>query len=286
MHAQMHACDWTDFALHEAKILAAVDRGDKAIKPLPLIALRSTMAQQQPARARSSARNLPVITFRPVIANHRHDRLRIAYLSADFRTHPTSQLIAGLIEHHDRARFEVLGVYVGPPQQDEWRHAWSARVRPLFDFHGNSDEAIATALRIAGNRHPDRSHGTHSYGAPWRTGGPHCSGSGQPSGLSGTAGAPFVDYRHHCRPGVDRAGRSRLLRRKIVTLPHTYQPNDDKRRCQVTPVGRTTACRPRASSLLFQQFVQDHAGRIRHLDATVAANRRQRALAAAADRSG
>src|SRR5262249_3692718 len=38
---------------------------------------------------------------------YRHDRIRIAYLSADFRAHATAELIAGLIEAHDRSRFEI-----------------------------------------------------------------------------------------------------------------------------------------------------------------------------------
>jgi tetratricopeptide (TPR) repeat protein len=39
-----------------------------------------------------------------------HDRIRIAYLSDDFRRHATADLIAGLIERHDRARFEITAV--------------------------------------------------------------------------------------------------------------------------------------------------------------------------------
>jgi predicted O-linked N-acetylglucosamine transferase (SPINDLY family) len=281
MHAQMHACDWADFASHEAKILAAVDRGDKAIKPLPLIALRSTMAQQQRCARAIISEKFAGHHRRPVIANHRHDRLRIAYLSADFRTHPTSQLIAGLIEHHDRARFEVLGVYVGPPQQDEWRARMERAFDRFFDFHGNSDEAIATALRsleidilidLMGHTHMARHGVLAARIAPVQV---------------NYLGYP-VRRLHHCRPGVDRAGRSRLLRRKdrhaaAHLSAQRRQAGAARRPWQSDgprPAGRGLRL------LLFQQFVQDHAGRIRHLDATVTANRMQRALAAAADRSG
>ena len=164
-----------------------------------------------------------------MIANHRHDRLRIAYLSADFRTHPTSQLIAGLIEHHDRARFEVLGVYVGPPQQDEWR-ARMERASTAFDFHGNSDEAIATALQIAGNRHPDRSHGTHHMARHGVLAARIVPVQANYLRLShSTTGAPFVDYIIADPVLIEPDDRD-YYDEKIVTPPHTYQPNDDDKR--------------------------------------------------------
>ena len=238
MHAQMHACDWTDFASHEAKILAAVDRGDKAIKPLPLIALRSTMAQQQRCARAIISEKFAGHHRRPVIANHRHDRLRIAYLSADFRTHPTSQLIAGLIEHHDRARFEVLGVYVGPPQQDEWRARMERAFDRFFDFHGNSDEAIATALQsleidilidLMGHTHMARHGVLAARIAPVQT---------NYLGYPGTAGAPFVDYIIADPVLIEPDDRD-YYDEKIVTLPYTYQPNDDKRALPGAPGSRT-----------------------------------------------
>src|SRR5207302_7742167 len=42
------------------------------------------------------------------------DKLRIAYLSSDFRHHAVGVATAELFERHDRARFEVIGVSFGP----------------------------------------------------------------------------------------------------------------------------------------------------------------------------
>ena len=40
----------------------------------------------------------------------RSDRIRIAYLSADFHSHATAYLMAGVFEQHDRGRFEIYAV--------------------------------------------------------------------------------------------------------------------------------------------------------------------------------
>ncbi len=55
------------------------------------------------------------------------ERLRLAYLSRDFRSHPVAYLMAEVIELHDRARFEVIALSYGPapgdPMQQRLRQA-------------------------------------------------------------------------------------------------------------------------------------------------------------------
>ncbi|MGC2080684.1 MAG: hypothetical protein WA728_32650, partial [Xanthobacteraceae bacterium] len=45
--------------------------------------------------------------------SYRHEQIRIAYLCAEFHDHPTAILIAGVFEHHDRARFDTTAVSLG-----------------------------------------------------------------------------------------------------------------------------------------------------------------------------
>src|ERR1700681_4956117 len=62
----------------------------------------------------------------------RSDRIKIAYLSGDFRQHPVAQLTVELFELHDRSRFEVIGVSYGGDDGSEL----SARIVKAFDaFH-------------------------------------------------------------------------------------------------------------------------------------------------------
>src|SRR5262249_2101423 len=62
----------------------------------------------------------------------RADRIKLAYLSADFRHHPVAELMVELLELHDRSRFEVHGVSIGADDRSDIR----ARVMRAFDrFH-------------------------------------------------------------------------------------------------------------------------------------------------------
>jgi predicted O-linked N-acetylglucosamine transferase (SPINDLY family) len=52
----------------------------------------------------------------------------VGYLSADYRQHPVAHFLEPILQHHDRARFEVLGYHTG--QHDD---AVTARMQGLAD---------------------------------------------------------------------------------------------------------------------------------------------------------
>ena len=55
----------------------------------------------------------------PASAARHSDKIKIAYLSPDFRSHAVAQLTVELFELHDRNRFEVIGVSFGPDDRSE-----------------------------------------------------------------------------------------------------------------------------------------------------------------------
>src|SRR5262249_37868709 len=66
-------------------------------------------------------------------------RLRIGYVGSDFRAHALASLLCGVIEAHDRSRFEVVGYSFGPDDRSEAR----ARFQRAFDrFIDVRDESV------------------------------------------------------------------------------------------------------------------------------------------------
>src|SRR6185369_17789674 len=60
---------------------------------------------------------------------YHHDRIRVAYVSGDFRRHAVAQLCAGVFEQHDRSRFETLAVSLRPGDGTPMRQ----RLEKAFD---------------------------------------------------------------------------------------------------------------------------------------------------------
>lgn len=155
-------------------------------------------------------------------------KLRLGYLSADFHTHPTTALLAEVIELHDRDRFETVAYSLGPDDGSAMR----GRIVKAFDrFH----DLAAPAPRAAAERiHRDQVDILIDINGFTRAGRVDIVAY-RPApiqvnylGFPGSMGADFIDYivadDFICPPGSDVHYTEAIAR-----LPDTYQPNDRKR---------------------------------------------------------
>lgn len=123
------SCDWRD-RNEFAALFERVVRGegcrplDNPDLPFLGIALpvsgevRLRAARQVAERIARSVVRMPLIRSR---RRSESPRLRIAYVSGDFRQHPTSYLVHRLFSEHDRRRFEVIAYSTGPEDDSDYR---------------------------------------------------------------------------------------------------------------------------------------------------------------------
>jgi predicted O-linked N-acetylglucosamine transferase (SPINDLY family) len=156
----------------------------------------------------------------------------------DFREHPVSSLMAGLIEAHDRARFEVYGFSYGLNTQDATRKRLEAAFDKFFDLHDKSSAEIAALARdcrieiavdLAGYTGEARTEIMGFRAAPIQV---------NYLGYPGTMGSDDIDYIIGDGTVIPEADRS-YYAEKIVTLPHSYQVNDPKREIADMPFTRS-----------------------------------------------
>lgn len=73
-------------------------------------------------------------------------RLRLGYVSADFREHPVGRFLAPVMAHHDRAAFEVF-CYSDAPRHDSLTRRLSGYANTWRDVARLSDEDLAAVVR-------------------------------------------------------------------------------------------------------------------------------------------
>lgn len=129
-------CDWDGIAALEEGLLAALSRGEGRVRPFLL-----TLLTDDPYLQLRNARNYAAASFgsagkedarenaRAGVKRPEGAKLRIGYLSANFFSHPTAYNVAGLLELHDRARFEIVGLSAAPDDGSDIRR----RVMSAFD---------------------------------------------------------------------------------------------------------------------------------------------------------
>jgi protein O-GlcNAc transferase len=176
-------------------------------------------------------------------ASRRHDKLRIAYLSADFRRHPVASLIAELFELHDRARFEISGISFGPDDQSDMR---ARLVRSFDQFHDVQSKSDRDVAKLLNDMQVDIAVDLNGRTEDSRLGIlAHRPTPVQVTylGYPGTTGADFIDYVI-ADETVLPFDQQPFYTERIVHLPDCYQVNDSTRKIAALSPSRSKAGLP------------------------------------------
>jgi predicted O-linked N-acetylglucosamine transferase (SPINDLY family) len=236
--------DWRGYAAKVARIAERVRCGARAIEPLELLYL-SDDAEDQLRCAREFTNALCGTPQQDLWQGGRlrQKRIKLAYVSADFREHPVSYLLAELFEIHDRSRFELFGISIGPHAPG----AMASRVATAFDHFVQArdltDREIAEHLHREGIAIAVDLMGHTTYSRPGIFSLRPCPVQVNYLGYPGTVGADFLDYliadAYVVPPAMERC-----YAEKIVRLPDTFLCNDSKRSAVTDAPGRVAAGLP------------------------------------------
>lgn len=245
LHARMQACDWHDQGALLARVEAGLAQGEPLIDPfvyqgvsqrpdLQHACARLAAARHaQPAERRLGGDRCP----RP------GQRLRVGYVSGEFRQQATSVLMAELFECHDRQHVELIAFDNG------WDDGSALRRRVLGAFDqvvGIANLPDLDAARAVREREVDILVDLNGYFGLARPG----LFGWRPSpiqvnylGFPGTTGAAWMDYILADR-WVIPPGDERHYTEQVVRLPGCYQPNDSQRRAPPCRLTRSDAGLP------------------------------------------
>src|SRR5580704_6666623 len=210
--------------------------GLPASSPFPLLAIPTSAGVQLECAKRYSS-DQHVASSAPLWRGQRysHDRIRVAYLSADLHAHATAQLMAGLFELHDKSRFETIAMSFGPALDSDMRQRLVRSFDRFIDVRALSDQAIAEltysmeadiAVDLKGFTRDARTNILAKRPAPIQV---------SYLGYPGTMGASYIDYLIADRVVVPD-DRHDAFSEKLVCLPYSYQVNDANRRiAAITP---------------------------------------------------
>ena len=238
------ACDWTDFAADQDRLLDLVRRGAR-VPPFYLLATPASAAEQL-ACARQWIKPIappPHEVFRHH-AVRKPGRIRIGYLSGDFHQHATAHLAAELFERHDRARFEIVGYSYGPDDASPMRARLTRAFDRFVDVRALSHRAAAERIHadavdvlvdLKGYTQHARPRVTAHRPAPVQVG---------YLGYPATMGADFIDYILVDRYVVP-AGEQPNFAERLVHLPGCYQVNDRQREVAASALSRDACGLPR-----------------------------------------
>ena len=241
--------DWRDLAGLRARFRNGIAAGVPLLSPFVWLSQPSTRAEQRRcAEAWTAAFARPAT---PPLRLLSGARLKIGYLSSDFRTHATAFLAVGLFEQHDRRRFEVIGYSTGPDDGSPMRTRIARAFDHFVDAAGFSGERLAEVIRRDGIDILIDLKG-HTEGAPPAALALHPAPiQVHYLGYPGTLGGGLVDYLIGDQV-VTPIAHAADYAETLALLPDSYQINDRKRPI-AEPPGRSALQLP-ANGVVFCCF--------------------------------
>jgi protein O-GlcNAc transferase len=257
VYQRLHLCDWRDYTASSQRVVQGVRAGMRSCNPIPFMVMSSEAADQQQC-ARTYAQfyfaQRPQALWRG--EKYNHTKIRIAYVSPDFREHPVGQLMAGVLERHDKSRFETIAISMSHDDNSALRSRIVQTFDKFIDAHALGAAEIAAQMRamevdiaidLAGFTAQSGSAVFAHRPAPIQI---------NYLGYPGTLGTDFMDYiladAHVIPPG-----QQHLYNEKVAYLPDAYLPTDGAMQiAQRTP--SRSECGLPDDGFIFCSFSHDH----------------------------
>ena len=235
-YSRMQRCAWEGLDSSFDRLRAILDdpkpRERYNVAPMPLLAmplgadleLVAARRWARQIRGMSDAEPLPV-------ENHEREpgaRLRVGFVSSDFRDHPVARLGVECWERIDRSRIETFAYSLTPDDRSALGQRTARAFEHFLDVAAQPDAVIARRIRADGVEVLIDLNGytTHARSEVFALKPAPVQASWL--GYLGTLGAPWYDYlitdRFACPPESQAFFSERLL-----YLPDCYCPSDTKR---------------------------------------------------------
>ena len=231
-HTRMHLCDWHEFDSVVAELILKVQEGARVATPFAMLSLTDSLKENLKAAEIYHQNKHPAAAPMWSGQRYEHPRIRVAYISCDFKVHPAALNNVGVWEGHDRSRFEVIAISYGAVIQEDATVEGQMRARLVkafdrfLDVGDKSDEQIASLMRQMEVDIAVDISGTMRDARPGILA--HRPAPVQVNLYGYTSGAPYMDYIVEDRvviPPEHEGGYSE----KVVCLPYARIPSDTSR---------------------------------------------------------
>jgi predicted O-linked N-acetylglucosamine transferase (SPINDLY family) len=228
LSCKMQLCDWSEIP----ERLQKIENGDIARKdlfyPFHILSIsNSPQVNKDVTQSYMSSKHPAKTDLGAFDETSKSPKIRLGYFSPDFRNHAVSFLVAGLIEAHDKDRFELIAFSMGPDESDEMRERLKDSFDQFIDISSKSDLEVAKlarqmqidiAIDLGGITQNSRPSIFAYRAAPIQIG---------YIGYLGTMASPYFDYIIADEVIIPPEYRD-AYSEKIIYLP-SYQANDPKR---------------------------------------------------------
>jgi len=237
LHFRMHGANWHAFEQEAALVDAGVRAGKRIVNPFIYQAISESPADLQACSAILAKHLFPPAPALWKKKRRHRAKIRVGYVSGEFREHATAILTVGLYEAHDKSNFEIFAFDNGWSDGSPTRKRLEVAFDKFIDISNLTGRTAADAIL---NEEVDILVNLNGYFGLSRME----IFAQRPApiqvnylGFPATLGASYIDYIIADRFVIPESERQ-YYNENVVYLPDTYQANDSQR-----PVAQTIQTR-------------------------------------------
>jgi protein O-GlcNAc transferase len=146
--ARLHLCRWEELPALLDGLLRAHPYLNEHINPFGLLSLTDSPSLQLADSTRFQNTHSATVAHCSRPEPRWHDgRIRVGYVSEDFMDHPVGRQIVQLLECHDRTRYEIFAISLGPETHDAVQERIRCAVEHFIAVGDQSDADISLLMR-------------------------------------------------------------------------------------------------------------------------------------------
>jgi len=126
INAKLKSMSWDGIDDYYHKIKA---NSDEYLDPLTLLCICDEPKFIFQNNQKYNASFYRQLTILKADNKQKKSKIKIAYVSADFKEHPVTFLLKDIFKHHNREKFEVYGIFINNKETD----SLTKEVKKLFD---------------------------------------------------------------------------------------------------------------------------------------------------------
>lgn len=223
VHAKAQVCDWGNFDEDVSSLIDDIISGKCVVHTFALLALKDSPTEHlKCAEIYAKKQEFSIGSMPPVV---RRSKIKVGYVSSDFRNHPMPQVIGEIIKRHNRNQFAIFGFSLLPDDGSMLRAKIKSSFDEFYDCHSLNDSQVHELIR---EKEIDVLIDLNGYTT-------HCRTeifAGRPApiqvsyiGYVGTMGVPFIDYIIGDRI-VFPKNAAEFYSEKLVRMPNSYYSRD------------------------------------------------------------
>ena len=229
MYAKILCCDWLDLQSISLSIKLQIEKKNRSIYPFGYQAVCDDEANLLLCAETVSQDKYPIQTFSYAHPSWLpHSKVRLGYLSGEFREQATSILMTEVWERHDKTQFEIYAFDNGWSDHSLRRARIEKAFDHVIDISRMPDLAVAKLIHdhqidilinLNGFFGRERNKVFALRPSPVQV---------NYLGFPGTMGASYMDYLIADETVIPLSSQPHYTE-KVVYLPGCYQPNDAQR---------------------------------------------------------